>query len=224
MKFREMMAQLMVDLKTMTFKEKVEHIWTNFKEWIVIFTILFGVLIAYIVTLLTNQQPVLEGYLLNVTLSDPGRTYITEDYFASIGGTKKQTVQLHNAAYVENPQGQMVETNYAVMTQLAAVVASESLDFIISDEYGMELGITMELYLDLNEFLSEDELTQWKEKLIYAQAEGTDYVYPVALDISDTAFAKDHITVSGPVYIGFAGNAPHLENCHTFLDYLLSYE
>lgn len=224
MKFREMMAQLKVDLKTMTFKEKVEHIWTNFKEWILIFTGIFVLLVAYIVTLLTNQQPVLSGYLLNVELSEAGRTYITEDYFATIGGTKKQMVGLQSGVYVENPTGQMIETNYATMTQLAGIITAESMDFLIADEYGMEMGISMEAYLDLNEFLTEEELTQWQSKLIYAQADGTDYAYPVAVDITDTAFAKDHITGKDPLYLGFIANTPHKENCRSFWEFLLRYE
>lgn len=223
MKFREMMAQLKVDLKTMTFQEKVEHIWTNFKEWILIFTGIFALLIGYIVTLLTNPQPVLSGYLLNVQLSDAGRTYITEDYFASIGGTKKQNVHLQSAAYVKEPTGQLVESNYATMTQMAGIIAAESMDFLLADECGMELGITMEAYLDLNEFLTEEELTQWKELLIYAKAEGTDYAYPVAINITDNAFAKEHITGKGDVYLGFIGNTPHKENCRSFWEFLLNY-
>lgn len=224
MKFREMMVQLKVDLKTMTFKEKVEHIWTNFKEWILIFAGVFVLLVAYIVTLLTNQQPVLSGYLLNVELSEAGHSYITEDYFSSIGGTKKQNVQMLSGAYVENATGQTVETNYAVMTQLAGVISAEAMDFLLSDKYGMELGISMEVYMDLSNFLTDEELTQWKDKLIYAKAEGTDYAYPVAIDISETAFAKEHIKTKAPVYIGFIENTPHKENCRSFWEFLLNYE
>lgn len=224
MKFREMMAQLKVDLKTMTFKEKVEHIWTNFKEWILIFTGIFVLLVAYIITLLTNPEPVLSGYLLNVQLSETGRAYITEDYFASIGGTKKQEVHLQSAAYVEDPTGQVIETNYATVNQMAGIIAAESMDFLLSNKYGMELGISMEVYLDLSEFLTEEEMTQWSDKLIYAQAEGSEYAYPVAVDITDTAFAKEHITGAKEVYLGFVANTPHMENCHTFWEFLLGYE
>lgn len=224
MKFREMMGQLKVDLKTMTFKEKVEHIWTNFKEWILIFAGVFALLIGYIVTLLTNQQPILSGYLLNIELSEAGHSYITEDYFSSIGGTKKQTIELQSGAYVENAKGQMVETNYVVMNQLASIISAESMDFLLSNKYGMELAISMEVYMDLSNFLTEEELVQWKDKLIYAQAEGTDYAYPVAIDISETAFAKEHIKTKAPVYIGFIGNTPHRENCRSFWEFLLGYE
>lgn len=224
MKFRDMMAQLKVDMKPMTFQEKIEHIWTNFKEWILIFAGIFALLIAYVVTLLTNQQPLLSGYLLNVELSDAGRSYITEDYFSSIGGTKKQTIDLQSGVYAEDPQGQMAENNYAVMTRLTALVSAQSMDFLLSNQYGMQLGISMELYMDLNEFLTEEEMTQWKDKLIYAQAEGTDYAYPVAIDISDTAFAKEHIQTKGAVYIGFAGNTPNPDKCRSFWDFLLKYE
>lgn len=224
MKFREMMGQLKVDLKTMTFKEKVEHIWTNFKEWILIFAGVFALLVGYIVTLLTNQQPILSGYLLNIELSEAGHSYITEDYFSSIGGTKKQTIELQSGAYVENAKGQMVETNYVVMNQLASIISAESMDFLLSNKYGMELAISMEVYMDLSDFLTEEELVQWKDKLIYAQAEGTDYAFPVAIDISETAFAKEHIKTKAPVYIGFIDNTPHRENCRSFWEFLLSYE
>jgi len=224
MKFREMMAQLKVDLKTMTFREKVEHIWTNFKEWILIVGGVFVLLVAYLITLLTNLQPVLNGYLLNVQLSDAGRAYITEDYFASIGGTKKQEVRLQGANYVADPKGQAIETNYATMTQMAGIVSAESMDFLISDEEGMKLAISMEIYMDLRKFLTEDELTQWKDKMIYAKAEGTEDAFPVAIDITETAFAKEHIKGAKKVYIGFVDNTIHPENCRALWDFLLRYE
>ena len=224
MKFREMMAQLKVDLKTMTFQEKVKHIWTNFKEWILIFAGIFALLVAYIVTLLTNQQPLLSGYLLNVELSGAGRSYICEDYFASLGGAKKEKVDLVSGAYMEKPAGQAIETNYAVTTQLAAVVSSQSLDFLLSDEVGMKLGISMELYMDLREFLTEEELELWKDKLIYAQPEGSNDAFPVAVNIAETAFAKANINTKKPVYLGFVDNTPHKENCRSFWEFLLNYE
>lgn len=224
MKFREMMAQLKVDLKTMTFREKVEHIWTNFKEWILIVSGVFVLLLSYVVTLLTNQQPVLSGYMLNVELSEGGKSYICEDFFASIGGSKKQKVDLVSSVYLEKPTGGAIETNYAVTTQMAAVVSAQSLDFLLADEVGMKLGISMELYMDLRDFLTAEELDQWKDKLIYAQAEGSSERIPVAVNISEIAFVKANINTKNPVYIGFVANTPHKENCRSFWEFLLNYE
>ncbi len=224
MKFKETLAQLKIDLEPMSFAEKAEHIWSSFKEYILLFTGFAVIVIGYIVTLVTAKDPVLTGYTLNVQLSARGEQYITQDFFSSIGGTEQEKVVLVHQTYSKEPSASQLEINATVIDQLSGMASVQGLDFVVTDQTGMELCMALYLYMDLTELLSQEELSALEGKIIYGISEGSDVAYPLALDITDTAFAREHLKAEGNIYIGMIENSTHMENCRSLWDYLMAYE
>ena len=224
MKFREMMTQLKIDMKPMTFAQKVDHIWSNFKEYIIVFTLVAVAIIGYAVTLLTAKDAALTCYTVNVELSEQGNTYICEDFLSTIGNPEKEKIMVVYREYVENPSSMQIEDNSTVMTQIAAMVDAEALDVVISDKIGMEVCLSLGIYLELTEILTEEELAGMEGKIIYGIPEDSDVAYPFALDITDTDFAKDYVKAKDKVFIGFMGNTTHLENCRSLWELIKNYE
>ncbi len=225
MKFRETMSQLKVDMKTMTFGQKVEHIWSNFKEYILVFAGLSIFIISYAVMLLTAKDTAMAGMMLNLTLTEEGEQYITQEFLPVIDADPEtEEIMLAQREYVDDPDSDHIESNTATYTQLCALVEAKGLDFLITDKYGMEYCIALGVYMDLSEILSDEELAAWEGKLYYGQWEDTAESIPCVLDISDTAFAKDHLKSKDQVYLGFVTNTTHMEDCRSFLDFLMEYE
>lgn len=224
MKFREMMTQLKIDMKPMTFAQKVDHIWSNFKEYIIVFTLLAAAIIGYAVTLLTAKDAALTCYTVNVALTEQGNAYICEDFLSTIGDPKKEKIMVVYREYVENPSNLQIEDNSSVMTQIAAMVDAQALDVVISDKIGMEVCLSLDIYLELTEILTEEELAAMEGKIVYGIPADSDIAYPYALDITDTAFAKEYLKAKDKVFVGFVGNSEHMDNCRSLWELIKNYE
>ena len=224
MKFKEMMKQLKIDLEPMTFGEKVEHIWINFKEYIIVFGLLALGLIGYVVMLLMAKDPALTIYTVNVDLNEAGNSYVCEDFLSTIGDPRKEKIMAVYREYVEDPSGLQIEDNSTVMSQIAAMVEAKALDVVISDKVGMEVCLSLDIYLDLREILTAEELASMEGKIVYGIPEDSDLLHPFALDITDTAFAKDHLNAKDTVFIGFVANSQQLENCRSWWELIQNYE
>ena len=224
MKFKEMMTQLKIDLEPMTFGEKAEHIWTNFKEYIIVFTLLAVAIIGYAATLLTAKDQILAGYTINVELNEKGNTLICEELLADLGNPKKDQITVVYREYEEDASGLMLESNSMVMTQIAAMVDAEGLDFVLTDKVGMEICLALGIYIDLSEILTDAELAAMEGKVVYGVPEDSDVSIPLALDITDTAFAKENVKAKDKVFIGFIGNTTHIENCRSLWELIKNYE
>ena len=84
----------------------------------------------------------------------------------------------------------------------------------------------MEVYLDLRDFFTEEELEQLaaQDRLIYAQQAGEEERWPIAVDISDIGFVTDNITSEGPIYFCLSGNTQRPEMCRDAWEYINSWK
>ncbi len=224
MKLKETLVQLKIDMEPMTLGQKADHIWSNFKEIILIAGIALAMVVGYLVTLLTAPQPIFAGYMLNVQLSDAGEQAVCQDFLNSIGGSGKQSVELLSGRFVENAKQDQVEYNIVVTTQLAAMMESQSLDFMLTDRYGASFFGKQGYYMDLTALFTAEELANLEGKLIYAQPEDAQAPYPVAVDISATAFAKKELMATGSKYLCIVANTARLDTCRTFYEFVLDYQ
>ena len=222
MKLKEYFKQLKVDLKPMTFTQKVDHIWTYNKELILITVGVLVLVISFLVTFLSKPEPIFSGYLLNVEISEDGKTYLSEGFQQHCGATGKNISELNSGMY-NLDLSSAYEASYSTRMQVAALCSGQFLDYMIMDKKGMEAFIVDEVYMDLRDFFTEEEFAQWKDKITYLQPEGGTE-YPAVIDISDLAFVKDCIDTDEPVYLVFIVNTTRPERCTEFWNYLLSWE
>ena len=143
---------------------------------------------------------------------------------STIGDPRKEKIMAVYREYVEDPSGLQIEDNSTVMSQIAAMVEAKALDVVISDKVGMEVCLSLDIYLDLREILTAEELASMEGKIVYGIPEDSDLLHPFALDITDTAFAKDHLNAKDTVFIGFVANSQQLENCRSWWELIQNYE
>lgn len=203
--------ELKEDLKTMTFKEKVDHLWTYYSPY------LWGVGLAAVVIAATisgiinkNREVLVSGFLINVSMEQQGYNYLSSDYFEKLGGKeRKQSVDLSstNFAGLEDPTNK--EDYYYETMELPTMIAASLVDYVILDDFAMRhyLGWEEGIFLDLRECLSQEEMAflQENDMLAYSLAVGenesleTDISeddprrYPVAIKLQNTDFGKDNM-------------------------------
>ncbi len=217
--------KLLNDLKPMTFRQKVDHLWTYYKEylWVAVFVLL---MLSGSVVMLTSQakEVLVCGMTVNVAMDNHGIDYLTQDYLAQLGGEEgKQSAELYysNFSSLEDPTSS--EDNYSAMTVLVARVSGGMLDYMILDKFAMEFYIIQDVYMDLREFFTPEELEALGDRVITARQEDETEAWAVAVDITDLPFVKDTITLKRPgdrVYFALSGNTQRPEMCRDVWEYI----
>lgn len=199
----------------MTWKQRIDHIWTYYKEHMFFAALILVVIIAIIGTVINAGKEVLvHGMMVNISITQEGYNYLDQDYFKDLEGNKyTESVQLSYANFSSLEDATYAEENYSAAMKLVGLVSGGHLDYIILDQFGMEFYIAQEVYLDLREFFTPEEITELEDRLVYAQEEGKEERVPIAVDISDLGFVKDNIGTEEKTYFALGGNSPDLEMC-----------
>lgn len=210
-------AKLAADLKPMTWNQRVDHLWTYYKGFLFVLAVVVLTL-SVVVTMISSQadEIVVGGVVVNTGLHPDGMLYMTDEYKAEIAPDDKH--KLVNLEYtivsdmddIENGESSL----YSSMI-LSARVSGGMLDYMILDKFAMEYYITHEVYLDLREFFTEEELAELEaqQKVIYAMQEGGTERWPIAIDVSDMPFFKEYVTTEGETYFALSGYVRSLDTC-----------
>ena len=210
------------DLKPMTWKQRIDHLWTYYKEylWLVAVAVIFlGGIIASFVNL--GKQTVVNGMMVNIAIDQRGYDYLSTDYAEKIGakpGKEVVSLEYTNFQSLENPTDS--ERNYYAAMTVIAEVSAKKLDYLILDETGMKFYITQDVYMDLRDFFTDQELAQLEDRLIYGQEEGSEDKWVMAVEITDLPFIQDNVTSEGKVYFALAGSTQRLEQCRQIWEYI----
>lgn len=222
MKLKEYFAQLKIDLKPMTFAEKVDHIWSYNKELILITAGVLVLVIGLLVAFIQKPDPVFCGYLVNAEINDEGRSYLTSDYGQVVGVTGKQEVQLLSGNFLPNLSS-AAETNEGTWAQMSALCQEKELDYVMADELTMQGLARSEMCMDLSTFFTEEEFAELQDKILYVELEDGTKI-PGAVKINDTKFFKDCMSYYRDIYICFISNTQRIDRCHEFWDYLNNWD
>lgn len=205
----------------MTFGEKLEYLWTYYK-WVLLVAGFAVMVIAIVITAMVNAQVkvLFSGALVNVTPSDEGQAYLTEQWQQTLGAEDKHdTVKLTSFTFRDLSSGEASEVEVTTAMRLYAMVAAQEVDYVITDDVGYHFYINHSTLSPLNTLFSPEELARIDLPIIY----GDDGATPIAFDISQTAFAQSCSVRSGIVYIAFPGNTGRTSQNLPFLEYLLNY-
>ena len=211
------LQKLKADLASMSWRERLEHLWTYYK-WVVFAAIGVIIFLHMLLSALIagNREVLISGIGINVPMTQEGITCLTDDYLTRLEGTKRQTVQyLDEILDMDNPAiGQ--EASYSTIVKVSGLISTEGLDYLILDSKALEYYSAGDIFMDLRQLLPQEELAQ----LNILEIGGV----PMLIDLTGTWFAQTHITGPGPYYLGFAYNTPRAEACKELWQYLQSGE
>lgn len=210
--------KLLSDLKPMTFTQRVDHIWTYYKEYMFVgFMVLLLVIAACTAISNIGREVYLSGTLCNVSMTQAGHAYLMEDYPTRHPEAGEGNTFLTSAVF-ENPLTvSQVDSSYQAAMGLYAQIEAKDIDYLFMDQVAMDFYGAQEVFLNLEDFFTEEELAQWEDKLIYVQFEDEqgnleELREPLALDVSDLPFVKENIHAPGnKVYFAISGNMPRPE-------------
>lgn len=226
-KFYQGCVRLRNDMKPMTFKEKVEHLWMYYKEYLWVAGLVFMAL-ALVVTIITSRTKttLVSGIMANITITQDGYNYLSSEYQEHLGGDKKHIVELDYTKFGDMLDAGSGEDGYYSAMVLTARVSGGLLDYMLLDKYALEYYITQEVYMDLRQFFTAEELAALKaeNRLIYAQQADETDAWVVAVDIAGTEFAKGNITSQGGVYFALSGNTQRPEMCRNAWEYINAWQ
>lgn len=212
----------------MTNRQKLDHLWTYYKDymWIAaVVVILIGAIISSSFNLAKTR--VVTGILVNITIDQEGMNYLSEDFAAKIDADPFwDQVDVEYTAFTALTDQANSEQNYYAAMTVTAEVSAQRLDYMILDKVGMEFYISQSVYMDLRNFFTAQELEAFaaEDRLIYAQEEGSEEKWVVAVDITDLPFVRDNVTSEGPIFFALAGNTEKTDMCRQVWEHILAWE
>lgn len=212
-------------LKPMTWAQRIDHIWTYYKAVIFFSFIVILLPVALIISFFNKKEVIFGGMAINMDMRQVGVTYLTDDLFVELGGDpKKEIVELSANAFDVNSNE--AEASYNAAMSTIARVEAGTLDYIILDLTALELYIGEEIYMDLNVVFTPEELDAFGEDNIVTITPEDDLSIrtPIAINITQTAFAKDCLEAEGEIYFVFVGPEEKAESYREFWAYFMAWE
>ena len=209
-------------LKPMSWKDRVEYLWTYYK---IVLVGLVGVamLISIVATSIQNMQiqTLYSGILVSVQMEAEQKESVIQDLTALFEGDgNKKVVALAEVTYIPGGDTANLEMNNAAAMKITLLVAADSLDYILVDGDTYKELIQFSSYQDLRNVLSAEQQEMWKDHFLWKEAYEDTPSYPMALDITHTEFAKTAAPYEKELYLVFVGNPDHLDRDRAFVDYI----
>jgi hypothetical protein len=212
------------DLKPMTFKEKCEHLWEYYKEWLlVVFLVCMGIGLVSTIVASRSKEVMVSGMMVNIQIKQEGVNYLTSDYRAYLGATSKdQVAELDSTNFGDPLDPEHGEDSYYASMILPARVTGAMLDYMILDKFALEYYIAQEVYMDLREVFTAEELAQLaaEDRVIYAMQADDIESWPIAIKITNLDFVKEYVTSPGEIYFTLSGSSPRRDMCRHVWQYL----
>lgn len=218
------LKKLKQDLKPMTFRQKVDHIWTYYKSMVIVLVlIIMG--FSLVLTIANNKSAklLIGGISVNVDLSEEAENYLGEAYLKKIGtGDSKEKVTFHEMQMEDIATTDDYEANYYTLVGITGMGAAKELDYMIVDETALNVFLREQALLDLKKVFTEEELKQ---------IEGSDNIdgtsedaVLIAIQITDTEFIKNNTNAKGKVFLTFLASTQRVEECKAMYEYILAWQ
>lgn len=223
------LKKLKTNMKGMSFSQKVDHIWTYFKEYILVGILLAVMVFGMVSSLLsTRREAVITGVMANLSMSQKGYSYLSTDYEKLVATGKNQYVSFQYVNFESLENSAQVEASYAAAMKPVAMAVNRELDYILMNETALKFYMAYDFFLDLREFFTPEEMEQWESRVIYYSVvdsltgEETDAI-PVAINLEGLAFKTDTIG-EGEAYLSFLNEPDRMERYRQFWEYLNAWE
>ena len=225
--FYQDLQKLREEMKPMTFKQKADHIWTYYKDYILVSLPFLLIIVGLIASSISNAtEKVVTGIMVNITIDQEGFNYLSTDYEEYLQLEKGQAVKLEYTNFEDLTTSTDTENNYYAAMGVIGEVSAKTLDYMILDGMSMQFYSTQEVYGDLRTIFTADELAYFEENnlLVYCLEEGQTEQWPAAVKIDDLPFVKKYIRSDDSVFFALSGSSERLEACRAIWEYLNAWQ
>ena len=225
MNTKESLKKLAEELKTMSWPQRIDHIWTYYKEVILLAALGIVIAVGFISSFVqANKVNLINGMMVNITMEQTGYNYLTQDFGEQVITQKDEEVTLEYTEFLSMADPTSNEDNYYAAMTVIAEVSAKRLEYVIQDKLSLEFYLTQDVFMDLQSFFTPEELAQWEDKLIYGYEEDTNRKWVAAVDITEIPYVRDNVTSEGPIYFSLGGSTEKLEMCRKMWEHILAWE
>jgi hypothetical protein len=213
------------EFEGMTREQKWEHFWAYY-WWTLLVLALFVLIVCIIVSSVISAQKetVFAGTVLNMPISGDGSSQLQDGFLEKIKTGDNQLVGYSYRNFVDPYSTTERTYSVDVHEDVTAMIKSGQLDYMIYDETALPYFMNPHYLSDLREFFTEEELAELGDAVIKLQMEETGELIPVAINIRDTEFVKNNVSVQTDYYISFIfkeqKGGSNRELCRAFWDHL----
>ena len=225
--FLEEVRKLREEMRPMTFRQKVDHIWTYYKDYILVSLPFLLIIVGLIASAIGNAtEKVVTGIMVNITIDQEGFNYLSTDYEEYLQLEEGQAVKLEYTNFEDLTTSPDTENNYYAAMGVVGEVSAKTLDYMILDGMSMQFYSTQEIYGDLRTVLTEEELAYFQEKdlVVYCLEEGQTEKWPAAIKIDDLPFVKKYIRSNDSVFFALSGSTQKPDACRAIWEYINAWE
>lgn len=223
---KEHLAKLKKDMEPMTFKEKVDHIWTYYKyHMLVAFCVLFIIGGALYSFFMPRETILIAGVQCNAKMTNEGYDYLTKDFQTNVLKETEGKTVLHSFEFYGEGTVEAVEHTTQAYYSVTSYVEAQELDYMLMDLYSLRYFGSDRLYMDLRDILSADELAELDEQglIIYEESEEDGLVVPRAINIAGMPFCTEELNTD-ECYLAFVRNTPRVDACKQLWEHIKNYE
>lgn len=216
------------DLRPMNWKQRLEYLWMYYKEYAYLVSlVLVAVVLTVTIIINRSKNTLVSGMMINISVDPLGMSYMKEEYQNDIApGDKWNIVELDYTNFGDMEDLEFGEHSFYASQILLARVSGQMLDYIIMDKFAMEYYIAQDVYLDLREFFTPEELAdlEAQNRVIWAMQEGDTDRWPIAIKITDIPYVKDNVKNEGDIYFALSGHVRDMDACRSAWERLNAWE
>lgn len=229
-------------------EERWGYFWDYYKWHVVVVALVFVLLIQVVVGIVTRKEVVFSGILLNCRININDDDFL-QGFYDRIGiDVTQQEAAFYTDVILTDKN---TKNDVTSVQRIMAGIATKDTDFVVGQQENFSICAynTGRIFVDLREFLDEDTLNLFADRLYYidgavleklsvpagesigasisfpdpTKPEAMENPIPVGIDISDReAFQSSYYFPDTTLYLGIAANTPRTELVKQFVDYLFT--
>ncbi len=203
-------------------KRKIQHFWeyNKTKFYVAIFLIALAVIVCVFSPEAKAEANLRIKFINSYVEGLLDETNIIEtDYEAYLGEDNTCEMAFSYIKLDPNDETQGGQNMESLMIE----VVTCNLELFIFDEFAMNKLCPTGFVVDLNTYLDSATIEKVKERIVcHKDIDGN--VVPMAIDITDTKYARDMGIQGEKVYLSFVANSTNMEMTKEYVTYIISQE
>ena len=206
--------------KDLSRKAKVQYIWDYYRWHIIAAICLVAFVISMIVHYAAYRESVLDIVMVNTLNPYEESVSSTDEFFEQEGFTKKEEVTVDTSITFSDDDN--YSTNYYSDQKLTLKLSVGGADVLFAPEFVFQQYADAGSLMPLTDYLTADELEQYKDMIVYATDSETGETLPCGLELNDNQWLSDYGYYTGTVCFGIAYAADNKENAVDFFHYVMN--
>ena len=213
-------------IKDLKGKARIEYIWDYYKLPILAAICVIAFIIYMIVHFVTYKETALEIFMVNTTNQNTEEVAASTDEFFQQEGLSSKDEEIFIDTSIQFSEDMGDSTNYYSNQSLTVKFAVGGGDILFAPDYVFNTYAASSAMMPLTDILTDDELEQYKDILVYTTEEESGETYPCGVTLTDNEWLLTHhfYPEGETLYLGIGYNSKSPEIARDFFHYILTFE